>query len=213
MSTQITAVAKFKSFQSVVSDICNKLPGHLSSISALLALREEADIQLSLNRFPDSCVSSLIRTGWCGRASCHQNSLQYPWRFFYLVVKLNLKKCCQRFGCLPWRNVWSWLSVEENEVFKIKDDDDEEDTEYHLSSSAFPHISSPSTDITLCDITHSLLELRSDIPCHHNSSRLHTGACVNSSVTWKLSQNSQECLQNSNEKQQAEYWTLMHPFS
>ena len=39
----------------------------------------EAEIQLLLKRFPDFSVSSLIRTGWCGRASRHQNSLQYPW--------------------------------------------------------------------------------------------------------------------------------------
>ena len=32
----------------------------------------EAEIQLPLKRFPDSSVSSLIRTGWCGRASRHQ---------------------------------------------------------------------------------------------------------------------------------------------
>ena len=32
-----------------------------------------AEIQLPLKRFPDSSVSSLIRTGWCGRASNNQN--------------------------------------------------------------------------------------------------------------------------------------------
>ena len=32
----------------------------------------EVEIQLSLERFPDSSVSSLIPTGWCRRASHHQ---------------------------------------------------------------------------------------------------------------------------------------------
>ena len=32
----------------------------------------EVEIQLLLKRFPDSSVSSLIPTGWCGRASHHQ---------------------------------------------------------------------------------------------------------------------------------------------
>ena len=39
----------------------------------------EVEIQQPLKKFPDSNVSFLIRTGWCGRAFRHQNSLQYPW--------------------------------------------------------------------------------------------------------------------------------------
>ena len=68
----------------------------------------EAEIQLPLKRFPDSSVSSLIPTDWCGRASHHQNLLQFPWvdnwlmANFPLVVELNLVKFRQRFGCLPW---------------------------------------------------------------------------------------------------------------
>ena len=40
----------------------------------------EAEIQLPLKRFPDSSVSSLIPTGWCGRAS-HRQKLAptFPW--------------------------------------------------------------------------------------------------------------------------------------
>ena len=74
-----------------------------------LYLGTETEIQLPLKRFPDSGVSSLIWTGWCGGAyPAIKTSLQYPWvknwlmAIFPLVVKLNLIKCHQRFGCLPW---------------------------------------------------------------------------------------------------------------
>ena len=41
------------------------------------------------------------------------------------MVKLNLVKCRQKFGCLP---CGKRPSVEESDVFKIKDDDDDDDT-------------------------------------------------------------------------------------
>ena len=56
-----------------------------------------------------SRFSSLIRTGWCGRASRRQKLAPIPmgitgwWRFSPLVVELNLVKCNHWFGCLSWR--------------------------------------------------------------------------------------------------------------
>ena len=38
----------------------------------------EAEIQLLLKMFPDSSVSSLIRTAWCGRATRHQKLAPLP---------------------------------------------------------------------------------------------------------------------------------------
>ena len=38
----------------------------------------ETEIQLPLKRFSDSSVSSLIQTGWCGRASHHQKLAPIP---------------------------------------------------------------------------------------------------------------------------------------
>ena len=69
----------------------------------------EAEIQPPLKRFPDSSVSSLIQTGWCGRVSRHQKLTpidQYPWvdnwlmAIFSLSGRVDLVKCRQRFGCL-----------------------------------------------------------------------------------------------------------------
>ena len=47
-----TAMARSKSFSSVASDTCNKLPCHLSSISALTAFRKRLKHHLFLSAFP-----------------------------------------------------------------------------------------------------------------------------------------------------------------
>ena len=50
------------------------------------------------------------------------------WRFFHLVVEINLVQCRKWFGSLPWGKRLTLasrsISVEESDVFKIKDDDD-----------------------------------------------------------------------------------------
>ena len=48
-------------------------------------LRTEAEIQLPLKRFPDPCVSSLIPTGWCGRASHHQKLPLIPMGGYWIT--------------------------------------------------------------------------------------------------------------------------------
>ena len=48
------------------------------SLLLLLLSGSEAGIQLPLMRLPDSSVFSLMQTGWCGRASHHQNLAPIP---------------------------------------------------------------------------------------------------------------------------------------
>ena len=54
-------------------------PGFPGSVDTLIIVfGTEIEIQLPLKRIPDTSVSSLIRTGWCGRASCHGKLAPIP---------------------------------------------------------------------------------------------------------------------------------------
>ena len=84
----------------------------------------EAEIQL-LKRFPDSSVSSLIPTGWCGRASHQKNLLKFPWVDNWPMASSGRVKSCKvspevwlstldqtSDPSLAWKNL--------SDVFKIK---------------------------------------------------------------------------------------------
>ena len=74
----------------------------------------ETEIQLPLKRLPDSSVSSLIRTGWCGRASrasCHQKLAPIPMgRVQFVKNELGGSATQQEPGTkgLPWNEQGNW---------------------------------------------------------------------------------------------------------
>ena len=88
-------------------------------------MNTSAEIQLPLKRFPDSSVSFLIPTGWCGRAS-HPGELSSCGRV--KSCKVSPEVCTEarvRQSFYPGANALPYLSVEESDILKIKDDDDD----------------------------------------------------------------------------------------